>query len=500
MRIAFVDDNLRFSIPLGIPSVAASLRQAGHDVRLFIAGGGLRGTVDSLRACAPDAVAFSILTGGHRTAYAIAAAVKRELGLPTVWGGPHPTFFPEMIELPFVDAVCVGEGEDAAVEFADAFDAAGGRIPERVANFHVKRGGRVVRNPVRPRILDLERLPRPARELYYRQSPMLFRHGIKHFMAHRGCPYACTYCFNHGYNRLYREQAGDTRIVRSRSPESIVEEILSLRSRVPLRMAAFVDDVFTIDREWTLRFAEAYAARCRLPFSINARFDNLDPDLVAALADAGLCLVYAGVEAGNERIRNDVMRRRMTEQTMLEAADLLRRHKVKLLTENILGNPGETFEQACETLEANFRIRPAIANASVFTPYPRLEMTRYAVEHGWYDGDPQNLDDNYYHSSALKFPTGRDRSRILNLRCFFSLLARHPRLTSLLRPLLDARPNAVFRWIGDWLDGYYLMACLPYRLSIVDFLLTLNHYLSHYRRSARARGDPAAVKSATSAA
>jgi hypothetical protein len=70
--------------------------------------------------------------------------------------------------------------------------------------------------------------------LYYHQFPMLQSHGIKHFMAHRGCPYKCTYCFNHSYNKLYSEQANEKKVFHSRSPDSIVDEVLWLRERVPV--------------------------------------------------------------------------------------------------------------------------------------------------------------------------------------------------------------------------------------------------------------------------
>ena len=77
MRIAFVDDMLRFSIPLGATSVAACLRANGHEVRLFIIQNGLGETLNSLRACQPDAVAFSVLSGSHRRYYGIAAEIRR---------------------------------------------------------------------------------------------------------------------------------------------------------------------------------------------------------------------------------------------------------------------------------------------------------------------------------------------------------------------------------------------------------------------------------------
>jgi hypothetical protein len=90
----------------------------------------------------------------------------------------------------------------------------------------------------------------------------------------------------------------------------------------------------------------------------------------------------SGVESGDEYFRNRVM---------------LRRHGVKLLTENIVGLPGETFAAAMRTLAVNRRLRPDVANASLFTPYPGLPLTEYAVARGFFDGDFDSLHGNCYH-------------------------------------------------------------------------------------------------------
>lgn len=486
MRFAFIEDILRFSIPLGITGVAGALREGGHETAVFVDRGNLDKTLAGLEKFRPDAVGFSVISGQHLGYFAIARAIKDRMGIPTVWGGPHPTFFPEIIEHPWVDAVCVGEGEEATRDLADGFDAEGGRLPLGIANYWIKRDGVVQKNPVRPRNRSLDELPWAARDLYYDQFPILKRHGIKHFMAHRGCPYQCTYCFNAGYNALYRDQAGDRKVLSSRSPDSIVDEILSVKEKVPLKMVAFVDDVFTIHRRWTLEFSEIYKRRCGLPFSINARFDNVDEAVVSALRDAGLSLVYAGVEGGDEHIRNTVMKRNMTEQSMLDAANLYHKYGIKLLTENVLGNPGETYEMAKKTLTINMNLRPDIANASIFAPYPKLEMTRYAVENGYFDGNFDSLNANYYHGSVLKFPSEQDRKRVLNLRCFFSFLSHHPRLLPLMEPLLDREPNALYRWFGDLVDGFYLKRCIAYRFSVGDFITTFRHFLTNYRQGSSA--------------
>ncbi len=481
MRLAFFDPTIRFSIPLGVTGIAAVLRRAGHEVALFTLEGSAERTIDRIRAWSPDAVGFSVLSGSHQDCLAFARALKERFPVPTIWGGPHPTFFPEMVELPWVDAVCLGEGEIPALMFADGFDREG-RIPVRVPNFWVRRDGEIHRNPPLPRNRDLDELPWPARDLYYEQFPILRRHGIKHFLAHRGCPYRCTYCFNQSYNAFYRDEAADKKIFHSRSAGSICDEILWLRERVPVRMVAFVDDVFTLHRSWTLEFARVYAERCGIPFSINARFDNVDEEIVTALSKAGLRLVYAGIESGDEFIRNTVMRRHMTEESIIKAAAIYRRQGVRLLTENIIGVPGETYETARSTLMLNARIKPDVANASIFTPYPKLEMTRYAIETGAFDGDFDRLNHNYYHDSVLRFPTEADRRKVLNLRCFFSVLARHPRWYKLFEPFLGWKPNPLFRWFGDLVDGYYLKRCVAYRFGAGEFLSTLAHFLRSYRR------------------
>jgi len=105
MRIAFVEDILRFSIPLGITTIAACLREAGHEAQVYVTGARLQDTLDAIKEYKPDAVAFSVISGSHKDYYKIAARIKEQPSVYTLWGGPHPTFFPEMIELPFVDKI-----------------------------------------------------------------------------------------------------------------------------------------------------------------------------------------------------------------------------------------------------------------------------------------------------------------------------------------------------------------------------------------------------------
>ena len=481
MGIAFVQHILGFSIPLGITMIAGVLRKGGHEVDLFVVENNLKDRLEEIKKFEPDIIGFSVISGSHQGYIKIAQEIKKKLDIPILWGGPHVTFFPKIIENDYADAVCIGEGEEAALEFANAFDKLGKKIPTNIKNFWVKKDGIIHRNPVRPRIQNLDELTYPARDLYIDKFPILKNHGIKHFLAHRGCPHKCTYCFNHSFNKMYREQAGDKKVLYSRSPDSIVDEILWLKEREIVKMVHFVDDVFTIDKKWTLKFAEIYERRCGLPFSINARFDHFDEEIVSSLAKANLKLVYAGVEAGNEYIRNTVMEREQTLQEIYTAGEWFKKYNIKLLTENVLGNPGESFEMAMETLKVNMKLKPVIANASIFAPYPGLKMTRYAIDKGYFDGNFDRLESTYYDSSVIKFDKEGDEQKIFNLRCFFSLLTHHPRLLGIIKPLLSLRFKRLFWWIGYGIDGYYLRKGLAYKQGIKEFFTTVIHYLTNYR-------------------
>lgn len=248
-------------------------------------------------------------------------------------------------------------------------------------------------------------------------------------------------------------------------------------------MVNFVDDVFTIDKKWTLKFAEIYARECGIPFTINARFDHFDEEIVAALSKANLSLVYAGIESGNEYMRNVIMERQQSLEDIYKTAELFRKYKIRVLTENVLGGPGETFDMAMETLMVNTKVKPVVANASIFAPYPGMKMTQIAIDKGYFSGDFDKLDSTYYASSILKFDNPEDENKIYNLRCFFSLLTQHPWLLPIIKPLFNINNKKLFWFIGTLLDGYYIKKGIVYKQTFREFIGNVIHYFKNYRSS-----------------
>ena len=120
-RVAFVQRNLNEN--LAFMYLSACLKRAGHDCDCFIEveEKNLKQKIQDFK---PDIIAFTVISGMYRWAIETAEKIKSP-GSLVVFGGPHPTFFPEVLNEDVVDVVCVGEGEDAFVELADSVEVAG---------------------------------------------------------------------------------------------------------------------------------------------------------------------------------------------------------------------------------------------------------------------------------------------------------------------------------------------------------------------------------------
>lgn len=180
-----------------------------------------------------------------------------------------------------------------------------------------------------------------------------------------------------------------------------------------------------------------------------------------------------------------ILKRQMSEDSIVKTAGRLKKYKIKFITENIIGLPGEGFTQALDTLKLNMRIKPDFANCPFFNPYPKLELTNYAIENNYFNGDFSRLNINYYHSLLINNQNKQDTNKKLNLRPFFSLIVKHPGVFKFFNQTLFGLPaNRIFRRLGDFIDGYYLKRCLPYKPNLIAIIKNMFRYLYRYRREA----------------
>lgn len=445
-RIAFVQELAVEQ--LGVMYLSAVLKLAGHEVDLFILEKDEQHLASQVAAFRPQIAAFSVTTGSHHWAASFACRLKQSMPVLTVFGGPHPTFFPGFIEHEGVDVVCIGEGEHAMKELADKIGT--GTPPDDTLNCLIKTSAGVVRNPLRPLITDLDSLPFPDRGIY-RTKYSYLRKTQATFMAGRGCGYRCSFCFNHALRKMYR---GLGPYIRFRSPKNVIDEIVATKDQWGIRTVYMQDDTLLLNKQWVNEFADQYAARVAAPLLCLVRADQLTEDSVSALKRAGLKNAFFGIESGDEHVRNDILKKSVKDSDIYRAARLLRRHGIKFRTYNMVGLPGETLEQALRTVEMNAAIRTDYPWCSLFQPFPGTELADYAYEMGLLTASPEDFAcASFFKDTALKSPTA---SELVNLQRLFYFAVRLPSLLPLIKRLITLKPNPVF-------DALFL---LGYALSI----------------------------------
>jgi anaerobic magnesium-protoporphyrin IX monomethyl ester cyclase len=402
--------------PLGIMYLSSVIKGLGHETDLAITSEDLEKKVAEFN---PDFVGYSIITGDEKFYDEINRKLKSKFKFVSIVGGPHPTFFPEFLESSSFDSICIGEGEKAIQQFLA--NPSSYEIP----NFWIKdENGKVIKNPVQPLIENLDNIPFPDREIVS-GCPQIKETPIKHFIASRGCPYNCTYCFNKSFSELYE---GKGKRVRFRSVQNLLEEIKQTNKAYPkTRLNYFQDDTFTLNDDWLEEFAEGYASRIKKPFHCHVRANTLTERKVSNLEKAGCYSVHFAIETGNDELRNKILNRGMSKEQIISAVELLRKHGIKFVTQNMIGIPGGNLENDLETLELNRTCKPDYAWVSIFQPYPGTALGRLCKEEGYYDGDFTDLNNNFYESSKLNF-SEEYKSQLSHLQKLFALFVEMPRL------------------------------------------------------------------------
>lgn len=461
MKILFVTKTIDFFVPLGTASISAIARQKGHHVQLVIID--REDVLNKIRLWSPDIVAYSSLTGEHKYYLELNKKIKKEFDVFTIMGGPHATFYPECIKNSTLDAICIGEGESA---FADLLDSIGtGKDVSSIRNIKTHKNGA---DGIRPLIHDLDSLPFPDRDLFL-QNTELGDFPIKTFMASRGCPYPCTYCFNHAYRLLYQ---GKGKTVRKHSVDYVIDEILTIKGKYPLEFVKFYDDIFVhkVD-EWFEEFVRQYKKRVSLPFHCLIRANLATEDMFKLLKETGCYSISMSIEAGDPHFRNELLKRNMSDEDITKAFDLSHRYGIKTFSNGILGLPFSKIEHDIKTVDLTLRCKATFAEFPVFHPYPRTELGNYCIEQGVFNADYENFPISYQNRSPLNCFTEKEKDIQKNLSELGLLALLFPSLWGIIRNYLIYLPsNKLFFLVYYFLKVYMIkMKIYPFRVRLRNF-------------------------------
>jgi len=374
----------KFTYHYGIGIISAVLKQHGHDTALLTPFRLERKKIrKKIMDFQPDIVGISVTSQQRDLSEEVANFIYDEFGIPVILGGVHPTVRPEdCIKIRGVFGICLGEGEYALLELVEALRDKGSFHPDnlRIENFWFKSGGKIIKNPIRPLIEDLDSLPFCDREILDFQK-LLNYHGYLEIRSSRGCPFRCTFCVNASYQDIYRHKG---RYYRVRSHESILDEIAYLVKKYNnITSLVFDDELICVNKKWTLSLFEKYRSRFSFPFNITVRADLVDKDFMGAIKDAGCNMVMMGVESGDENIRNNVLDKGLSDEQIIEAAHIIKSAGIKLWTFNMVGVPYETTETIKKNIKLNRILKPDVIYVSTFYPFPGTKLGELCEEQGW---------------------------------------------------------------------------------------------------------------------
>ncbi len=428
MKVIFLQDN-GINESLAVTDVSGLLKSRGHETELFFKKNERR-FARKVAESGAGLIVVPMDIWGERVALSIAAEAKEASDAPIVFCGTYPMLFPEIINDPQVDIVARGESEFPILDLADRLER--GEDYSDVLNLTVKSGGEVRVNDMRPLVQDLESLPLPDRALYFKYWFMKVI-SVKRFTSGRGCPNACSFCYNAKFRGFF---TGKGRYLRRKSVSRIMEEIEEMKRLASMRSIHFSDDIFTHDKPWVMEFSREYAKRFRdIPFTCNTTVHDIDDEMVSEMKRANCAGIAIGVETGNERLRIDKLNKHYLDSQIVDAAALVKKHGLILTAFNMIALPYETIENAFETVRLNRDIKADNIRVTFLSPIPRTQMVEEAIKDGLLN---VNYEKTGMRVMTPEIHTKRDRE-FETLYALFDIAAASPALEKLVRKLLRVK-------------------------------------------------------------
>jgi len=388
--------------PIGILTIGSCLESEGYHVAL------LDGVVDNdmtqktgkiLDDPELSVVGFSVMTSQIQFVLPIARMIRQKRkDVVLIWGGMHPTLFPEQtISHPLVDICVIGEGEKSLSEIMKIVSETKieDSAEQKVANLHdklasipgiaIQKNGECHKTEIRKPV-DMNDLPflnyrLLGLEPYVYQDYRLYGSTKKKALAvnsARGCPYKCTFCINSvGAKRYYRAKRADR----------LLDELDYMVAEFGIDHIDFIDEEFFAQKKRTKEFIEGLEKRdYKLTWSAGTRANYFDPDknyftedFVKRLYNAG-CIRWAiGVESGSPKML-DVLNKEITREQVLISAEICRKAGMNTLYTFMMGMPFETKDDIIESLRFSkklFSIYPEnsyMVGPTIFRPYPGTKL------------------------------------------------------------------------------------------------------------------------------
>ncbi len=298
-------------------------------------------------------------------------------GAVIIAGGSAAMSVPELLlKNSEVDIVCAGEGEKIIIDLLVGLKKFNIGDLKDIKGFYFKINGEIVHSgdPELLNNLD-EESEMPAYDLLpmeiYLSNPIVgFGRDID-FIASRGCPFKCTFCYQ-PWGRQFR----------GHSVEFIIDTLKHLKDKYKIDFVSFMDDEFITKKSRVLEFCEKIKREIPgLLWACTGRADLVNENLVGQMRNAGCVSIAYGFESGSPRLLK-AMKKGTSIPVMENAIRINRKFEMMLPISFILGMPEENHESCRETVDFCVRNKIRLKSLMFATPYPGTEIFRRAIDEG----------------------------------------------------------------------------------------------------------------------
>jgi len=286
--------------------------------------------------------------------------------------GPYINYYYKNVFSDEIDVVIRGDIEYTILELAK-------NIPLKdIKGITFKKNGKIIQNPERELIKNLDELPFPA----YHLLPMkkysywyLPKRPFTTFQSSRGCPFRCIYCpYSVGFGSFWRK----------RSTDNVLSELTLLKEKYKVKSILFRDQIFTFDMKRAEEICDKISKESMdIEWRCETRADYLSNELMIKMKKAGCIGIHMGVESGDANLSKTVAKVGLNLDKTKEIFHYAREMGLNTRAFFIIGLPGETKETIEKTLEFAREIK---ANDYIFnsvTPFPGTKLHEIAEKNGW---------------------------------------------------------------------------------------------------------------------
>ena len=349
----------------------------------------------------PDVVGLSFVSQNAERAVNAVRKIRSEWkDVPIVAGGHHVTAFPWWLSERTGEQVysVMGEGERAFYSFCLA-------VKEKKSFRNIPGVGYSIidsdvvdykMNGVLSSDEPLDNLPMPTWDKF------VFERGEAHIFTSRGCPFDCVFCSSSCF-------WGKTRY---HSPMRVYNEIRELHLEHGVGAINIYDDLFAVNskRVGAIRNLVMKDPRLRdagIRFSCLGRASALTDRILEELKGLGVAAMAFGFESGSDRVLKYLKGPSASVESNVRAAKMVKAAGIGLVGSVIYGVPGETMEEALQTVLMVKEMDMGIGEAYLATPYPGTQL--------WNDAELHELVSDDMDFSRLRFDWGDDAVVVGNL-------------------------------------------------------------------------------------